>query len=80
MSGDVTAKSFNPREAVVHSDVFGPLSGQGRVVISASRADQISYELPEFQHGIFTKYLLSGLACALTTDMLEKYVKQQMRI
>ena len=35
--------------------------GTGRVVISASDGKQLSLELDEFQHGVFTYYLLEGL-------------------
>ncbi len=60
-SGNGIIKSFNPSASVVKSDVYAPFAGQGRVVISASRADQVSYEIPELQHGIFTYHLLRGL-------------------
>jgi len=36
-------------------------SGEGRVVISASEGKQLSLELDEYQHGVFTYYLLKGL-------------------
>ena len=36
-------------------------AGTGRVVISASDGRQLSLELDEFQHGVFTYYLLEGL-------------------
>ena len=35
--------------------------GTGRVVISASDGKQLSVELDEFRHGVFTYYLLEGL-------------------
>ncbi|MBI1924636.1 caspase family protein [Candidatus Poribacteria bacterium] len=60
-SGDGVIKSFNRSGSVVRSDVYAPFAGQGRVVISASRADEVSYELPELKHGIFTYHLLRGL-------------------
>ena len=60
-SGNGIIKSFNPSASVVKSDVYAPFAGQGRAVISASRADQVSYEIPELQHGIFTYHLLRGL-------------------
>ena len=36
-------------------------SGEGRVTISASDGKQESLELEEYQHGVFTYYLLEGL-------------------
>ncbi|MCZ6680970.1 MAG: caspase family protein [Candidatus Poribacteria bacterium] len=60
-SGEGVIKSFNPSASVVKSDVYAPFAGQGRVVISASRADQISFEVPQLEHGIFTYHLLRGL-------------------
>jgi hypothetical protein len=60
-SGDGVVKSFNQSLSVVTSDVYSPLAGQGRVVISASKASQMSYEHTELNHGIFTYYLLHGL-------------------
>lgn len=36
-------------------------SGKGRVIISASNTEQKSLELEEYQHGVFTYYLLKGL-------------------
>jgi hypothetical protein len=36
-------------------------TGAGRVIISASDGKQLSLELEEYQHGVFTYYLLEGL-------------------
>ena len=35
--------------------------GEGRLIITASGPNEVSLELPEFGHGIFTYYLLKGL-------------------
>lgn len=35
--------------------------GKGRVIISASSANEVSQEWDEFKHGVFTYYLLEGL-------------------
>lgn len=40
---------------------FEKFSGEGRVTISASDGQQKSLEIEEFQHGVFTYYLLEGL-------------------
>ncbi len=37
------------------------LSGTGIFVLNAASAGQASYEVPEFQHGVFTHFLLEGL-------------------
>ncbi|MBI2369595.1 MAG: caspase family protein, partial [Deltaproteobacteria bacterium] len=34
---------------------------KGRVIVTAAAANEVSLELPEFGHGIFTYYLLEGL-------------------
>jgi formylglycine-generating enzyme required for sulfatase activity len=37
------------------------LAGSGRVVLAASRPDQVSMELARLRHGVFTYHLLEGL-------------------
>jgi len=34
---------------------------QGRVIIASCRADEVSWELPEMNNGLFTHYLLQGI-------------------
>ncbi len=36
-------------------------TGEGRVIISASNGKELSLELEEYKHGVFTYYLLDGL-------------------
>lgn len=36
-------------------------SGRGRVIIASCRPDEVSWELPEMDNGLFTHYLLEGL-------------------
>jgi len=36
-------------------------SGEGRVVITASGTNEVSMEVSDLGHGIFTYYLLEGL-------------------
>jgi len=43
------------------TNVYEQLSGRGRIVISASQANEVSFEMPKYEHGIFTYYLLKGL-------------------
>jgi hypothetical protein len=43
-------------------------SGRGKVIITASAANEVSVEKDELQHGVFTYYLLEGLRGAADTD------------
>jgi uncharacterized caspase-like protein len=59
---------------------------KGRAIITASRAAEVSMELPELGHGVFTYYLLAGLTGAadlngdgiVTVQELYEYVEQQV--
>ncbi len=59
---------------------------KGRAVIAAARASEVSIELPELGHGLFTYYLLQGLRGAADLDrdgivMLQElytYLEQQV--
>lgn len=61
-------------------------SGKGRVTISASDGKQLSLELDEYGHGVFTYYLLEGLKGNADTnqdgivevDEIWNYVKYQV--
>lgn len=61
-------------------------SGEGRVAISASNGKQLSLELVEYQHGVFTYYLLEGLRGqadknldgVVEVDEIWDYVKYQV--
>ena len=41
---------------------------KGRVIVTASQASEVSIELPELSHGIFTYYLVQGLRGAADLD------------
>ena len=43
-------------------------SGRGKVIITASAANEVSVEKDELRHGVFTYYLLEGLRGAADTD------------
>ena len=43
-------------------------SGKGKVIITASSANEVSAENEELQHGVFTHYLLEGLRGKADTD------------
>jgi hypothetical protein len=59
---------------------------KGRVIVTAARASEVSLELPELGHGIFTHYLVQGLRGAADLDLdgivalqeLYQYLEQQV--
>ena len=61
-TGQEIVKSVSPSSTKVETDVYNELSGSGRVIISASLPDQVSFELPKLNHGIFTYNLLEGIS------------------
>jgi hypothetical protein len=61
-TGDEVIKSITPPSIKVGNDVYNDFSGSGRVVISASLPDQVSFEVPELNHGIFTYNLIEGIS------------------
>jgi len=52
----------------VSTDIYGQLAGGGRIVISASESDTVSFEVSSLGHGIFTYHLLDGLRGKANTD------------
>lgn len=61
-TGEEIVKSVTPSSTKVGTDVYNDFSGSGRVVISASLPDQVSFEVPKLNHGIFTYNLLEGIS------------------
>jgi len=61
-------------------------SSRGRAIITASRPSELSIELPELGHGIFTYYLVQGLQGAadgnrdgiVSLQELYEYVERQV--
>jgi hypothetical protein len=61
-------------------------SGKGRIILSASGANEVSAEKPEMKHGVFTNFLIRGLdgeADAnhdglITVDEIYNYVSTQV--
>ena len=43
-------------------DVFSDFDLEGRLILSASSENQDAFESPQLEHGVFTHFLLSGLA------------------
>jgi hypothetical protein len=63
-SGATAGRTFQTasRRAVISETFLSRLSkGKGRVVLTASRASEISEERENLGHGVFTYYLLEGL-------------------
>jgi len=71
----------------IHDLSFGPFAGEGRATISASNGKQLSLELDEYEHGVFTYYLLKGLKgkadqngdAYIELEEIWNYVKDQVR-
>ncbi len=60
--------------------------GRGKVIITASAANEVSVEKDDLQHGVFTYYLLEGLRGAadmdndgtITVDEAYRYVSEKV--
>ncbi len=66
-SGGVTTgkeiiRSVSPPSTKVRTDVYNDFSGRGRAIISASLPDQVSFELSNLNHGVFTYSLLKAMS------------------
>ncbi len=61
-------KGFRDIRVVDDSFLERLTRGKGRAIITASRATELSMELPELGHGIFTYYLVRGLQGAADLD------------
>jgi uncharacterized protein YgiM (DUF1202 family) len=90
-SGAAGGRTFAPvrRRATVSDAFLSRLSkGKGRVVLTASRASEISEEREELGHGVFTYYLLKGLRGPadmdadhlITVDEAYAYVSQHVPV
>ena len=61
-------------------------SGKGRVIISASGANEVSAEYDKLEHGVFTYYLIEGLRGKadsdsnglITVDEVYRYVSEHV--
>ena len=63
-SGATAGRTFATasRRAIVSENFLARLSkGKGRIVLSASKASEVSEEREDLGHGVFTYYLLEGL-------------------
>jgi len=62
-SGDSGGRAMN-----ISDNFLTEMSGKGRLIITASNANEISLEKDELGHGVFTYYMLEGLQGAGDTD------------
>ena len=90
-SGEAGGRTFSrpdvvARNITVSETFLDQLSGEGRVIITASKPDELSLETDELKHGIFTYYLTEGLKGkadlnkdgVVTVDELYNYVYEQV--
>jgi hypothetical protein len=67
-SGGRTVGTGGLRATIADTFLEQLAGGRGKVIISASAANEVSVEKDELQHGVFTYYLLEGLRGAADTD------------
>jgi hypothetical protein len=70
-SGATAGRTFatSSRRAVVSETFLNRLSkGKGRIILSASKASEVSEEREDLGHGVFTYYLLEGLRGKADSD------------
>jgi hypothetical protein len=86
-AGGRTFSSRRTRSAAIDELFLERLTrSRGRAIITASRPTEVSIELPELGHGIFTYYLVQGLKGAadlnkdgiISLQELYEYVEQQV--
>ena len=67
-SGGRTIRVTGTRANITDGFLERISSGRGKVIITASAANEVSVEKDELQHGVFTYYLLEGLRGAADSD------------
>ena len=67
-SGGRTVSVTSTRANIADGYLERVAGGRGRVIITASSANEVSVEKDELQHGVFTYYLLEGLRGKADTD------------
>lgn len=90
-SGEAGGRTFSrpdvvTRNITISEKFLEQLSGEGRIIITASKPDELSHETDELKHGIFTYYLAEGLKGkadfnkdgVVTVDELYSYVYKQV--
>jgi uncharacterized caspase-like protein len=85
-SGGRTVSVAGMRATIGDGFLERVVGGRGKVIITASAANEISVEKDELQHGVFTYYLLEGLRgkadldrdAMVTVDEAYRYVYEQV--
>ncbi len=90
-SGEAGGRKFSrpdigARNITISDKFLEDLSGEGRIIITASKPDELSLETTELEHGIFTYYLAEGLKGkadlnkdgVVTANELYSYVYEQV--
>ncbi len=85
-SGGRTVGAGGLRATLSDSFLERLAAGRGKVIITASAANEVSVEKDELQHGVFTYYLLEGLRGAadldrdgaVTVDEAYRYVSEKV--
>jgi len=85
-SGGRTVSISGMRANIADTFLDRIASGRGKVIITASAANEVSVEKDELQHGVFTYYLLEGLRGAadsdrdstITVDEAYRYVSEKV--
>lgn len=67
-AGGRTVNVTGARSTIDEGFLSRVAQGKGKVIISASAANEVSVEKDELQHGVFTYYLLEGLKGSADTD------------
>jgi hypothetical protein len=67
-SGGRTVNVIGMRSGIHDGFLDRIASGKGKIIISASAANEVSVERDDLQHGVFTYYLLEGLKGAADSD------------
>jgi hypothetical protein len=85
-SGGRTVGTGGQRATISETFLERLASGRGKVIITASAANEVSVEKENLQHGVFTYYLLEGLRGAadmdrdgtITVEEVYRYVSEKV--
>ncbi len=85
-SGGRTINSIGYRANLSDAFLDRISSGKGKIILTASGANEVSAEFDELQHGVFTYYLLEGLSGMadidndrlISVDEVYKYVSEHV--
>jgi tetratricopeptide (TPR) repeat protein len=71
VKGDIKGDSFV-------KDIFGEVPREGISLLSSSKADQLSFESPEFKMGLFTYYLIDSMNKESDSNLDNKITIKEM--